>query len=147
MFCFLPWKTYQHDWKNIGWHVKHQPKQIKPRSNCFGWSSLILLHTVCSRGFQCTGMLVLQQIFYLLKLTCFKILFFARWVNAQKKKKKKLPSVDFFKINVFIIPSECQTVRIQIRPDFLSGLIWVQGVLQRLFADDTGRLRVKSLTL
>ena len=39
----------------------------------------------------------------------------------------------FFKINFFQkilsgIQSECQTVLIQIRPDILSGLIWVQTV-------------------
>ena len=34
----------------------------------------------------------------------------------------------FFKNNLSGIPSECQTVRIQIRPDILSGLIWVQTV-------------------
>ena len=44
-----------------------------------------------------------------------------------------LSSVDFFKINFFSdnisgIPSECQTIWIQIRPDVLSGLIWVQTV-------------------
>ena len=40
----------------------------------------------------------------------------------------------FFKINFFEkiseIPSECQTDWIQIRPDVLSGLIWVQAVCQ-----------------
>ena len=41
----------------------------------------------------------------------------------------------FFEINYFEkiilgIPSECQTVWIQIRPDILSGLIWVQTVCQ-----------------
>ena len=44
-----------------------------------------------------------------------------------------LSSADFFKINLSEkilsgIPSECQTVWIQIRPDILSGLIWVQSV-------------------
>ena len=34
----------------------------------------------------------------------------------------------FFKINFFEIPSEFQTVWIQIRPDILLGLIWVQTV-------------------
>ena len=29
---------------------------------------------------------------------------------------------------IFSIPSECQTIWIQIRPDILSGLIWVQTV-------------------
>ena len=42
--------------------------------------------------------------------------------------------VIFFKINFFFekilsgIPLECQTVWIQIRPDILSGLVWVQTV-------------------
>ena len=42
------------------------------------------------------------------------------------------------------IPSECQTVRIQIRPDVLSGLIWVQIVCrdyQLTTKDVSGRLR------
>ena len=39
----------------------------------------------------------------------------------------------FFKINfsgkiLFGIPSECQTIWIQVKPDNLSGLIWVQTV-------------------
>ena len=34
----------------------------------------------------------------------------------------------FSKKNLTGIPSECQTVWIQIRPDILSGLIWVQAV-------------------
>ena len=34
----------------------------------------------------------------------------------------------FFQKNLSGIPSECQTVWIQIRPDILSGLIWVQTV-------------------
>ena len=42
-------------------------------------------------------------------------------------------SADFFSKSLFKkilsgIPSECQTVWIQIRPDILSGLIWVQTV-------------------
>ena len=42
-------------------------------------------------------------------------------------------SADFFKNQLFRkvlskIPSECQTDWIQIRPDILSGLIWVQSV-------------------
>ena len=48
-----------------------------------------------------------------------------------------LSSVDIFffqvsfskKKNLSGIPSECQTVWIQIRPDVLLGLIWVQTVL------------------
>ena len=39
-------------------------------------------------------------------------------INFFKKKKKNLSG----------IPSECQTVWIQIRPDVLSGLIWIQTV-------------------
>ena len=44
-----------------------------------------------------------------------------------------LSSVDFLKINFFKrnlsgIPAECQRVWIKIRPDMLSGLIWVQTV-------------------
>ena len=38
------------------------------------------------------------------------------------------------------ISSECQLVWIQIRPDIMSGLIWVQTVLQRLSADKTKEL-------
>ena len=42
-----------------------------------------------------------------------------------------LSSADFFTMNFFInsgIPSECQADWIQIKPDVLSGLIWVQTV-------------------
>ena len=44
-----------------------------------------------------------------------------------------LSSADFFQNQLFRkilsgTPSECQTVWIQIRPDVLSGLIWVQTV-------------------
>ena len=39
-----------------------------------------------------------------------------------------LSSADFFIKILSGIPSECQTVWIQIRPDILSGLIWVQTV-------------------
>ena len=51
----------------------------------------------------------------------------------------------FFRKILSVIPSECQTVWIQIRPDILSGLIWVQTVLQRLSADNARRHRVKEL--
>ena len=37
------------------------------------------------------------------------------------------------------IPSECQTVWIQIRLDVLSGLIWCPNCLQGLSADDSSR--------
>ena len=37
------------------------------------------------------------------------------------------PLLNFFQ-KIIIILSQCQTVRIQIRPDILSGLIWVQTV-------------------
>ena len=40
------------------------------------------------------------------------------------------------------IASEYETVLIQIRPDVLSGLIWLQNVLQNLSADDTSSQRV-----
>ena len=36
--------------------------------------------------------------------------------------------INFFKINLAGIPSECQTVWIKIRPDILSRLIWIQTV-------------------
>ena len=50
-----------------------------------------------------------------------------------KKIDAFLPSADFFQNQVFWkilsgISSECQTDWIQIRPDILSGLIWVQTV-------------------
>ena len=46
-----------------------------------------------------------------------------------------LTSADFFQDQLFQkilsgIQSECQTDWIQIRPDLLSGLIWVQSVFQ-----------------
>ena len=41
------------------------------------------------------------------------------------------------------MPSECQTVLTQVRPDVLSGLIWVHpNCLQRLSTDDTSRHRI-----
>ena len=43
----------------------------------------------------------------------------------------------FFEKDISEKPSECQTVRIQIRPNILSGLNWVQSVLYRLSADET----------
>ena len=44
-----------------------------------------------------------------------------------------LLSADFFQSQLFQkiisrIPSQCQTVWIQIKPDILSGLIWVQTI-------------------
>ena len=52
---------------------------------------------------------------------------FAYWVHAF------LSSAEFFQNQLFRkilsgIPSECQTAWIQIRPDILSDLIWVQNV-------------------
>ena len=54
---------------------------------------------------------------------------FAYWVILHAS----LSSADFFqkqRIRKFLsgIPSECQTVWVQIRPDVLSGLFWVQTV-------------------
>ena len=54
---------------------------------------------------------------------------FASWVIF----RAFLSSADFFQNQLFRkilsgIPSECQIVFIQIRPDVLSGLIWVQTV-------------------
>ena len=48
---------------------------------------------------------------------------------------------DFFfsKLMFSKIKSRCQTVLILIRADVLSGLIWVQTVLQRGSVDDTSR--------
>ena len=46
--------------------------------------------------------------------------FFIVWIFYLK--------TEFFKKNLLGIPSEYQTVWIQIRPDILSGLIWVQTV-------------------
>ena len=60
-----------------------------------------------------------------------------------------LSSADFFsKSTIFEkilsgMPSECQTVLTPIRPDVLSGLIWVHpNCLQRLSTDDTSRHRI-----
>ena len=58
-----------------------------------------------------------------------RISLFACWVIM----RAYLTSADFFQ-NYFFrkvlseIPSECQIVWIQIRPDILSGLIWIQSV-------------------
>ena len=54
----------------------------------------------------------------------------------------------FKKKNLLGILSECQTVLIQIRPDVLSGLIWVQTVCkdyQQMTKVATSRERVKAL--
>ena len=56
-------------------------------------------------------------------------LFFACWVNLHSL----LSSADFFQNRLFRkilsgIHSQCQTVWIQIRPDVVSSLIWVQTV-------------------
>ena len=58
------------------------------------------------------------NIFWLLKkkFCCLRIFFFLIYFFQKKKR------------NLSGIPSECQTVWIQIRPDVLSGLIWVQTV-------------------
>ena len=58
-----------------------------------------------------------------------------------------LLSADFFQNQFFQkilsgIPSECQTDWIQIRPDILSGLIWVQSV-SKVMSRRTSRQRVK----
>ena len=45
------------------------------------------------------------------------------------------------------IRSEWQTVWIQIRPDILSGLIWIQNVCKKLSADDTSRQIVVKLII
>ena len=47
-----------------------------------------------------------------------------------------LSSADFFRIEPFLkilsgIPSKCKTVWIQIRPDIMTGLIWVQTVCKK----------------
>ena len=44
--------------------------------------------------------------------------------------------IKFLKINRPWIPSECQTVWIQIKTDILLVFIWVQTVCKRLLADD-----------
>ena len=58
-----------------------------------------------------------------------------------------LLSADFFQNQLFRkiisgIPTECQTVWIQIGPDILLGPICVQTVFQSLSADDTSRQKV-----
>ena len=64
------------------------------------------------------------------------------------KKKRFLLIFIKFKINVLAeiisgTPSECHTVWIQIRPDSLSGLIWVQTVCKRFSGDNPSRQGVK----
>ena len=39
---------------------------------------------------------------------------------------------------------ECQTAWIQIRPDILSSLIWVQTICKRLSADDNEEMMIKN---
>ena len=56
----------------------------------------------------------------------------------------------FFQNNLSGMPSGCQTVWIQIRPDFLSGLIWVQTVCknyQQTTKVATSGKRVKAVLL
>ena len=50
----------------------------------------------------------------------------------------------FIKKNLSGMPSDCQIVCIQIRPDVMSGLIWVQTVSNGKSAHDTIRLRAAS---
>ena len=69
---------------------------------------------------------------------------FAYWVILHAI----LSSASFFEYQFFRkilsgLPSECQTVWIQIRPDLLSGLIWVQ-TLGKLYQETT--LTGKELT-
>ena len=76
-------------------------------------SGLIWIQTVC-QGYQ---------------LTALADLLFAYWVILHAF----LSSADFFQNQLFRkvlsgVPSECQTVRIQIRPDILSALICIQTV-------------------
>ena len=54
--------------------------------------------------------------------------FYFRLLTFFKKK--------FLKINHSVPPSECQTVWIQIKPDILVVLVWVQTVCKRLLAHD-----------
>ena len=51
--------------------------------------------------------------------------------------------LSFFKITFFKKSSECQTVWNQIRPDILSGLIWVQAVCK----GDASQPGVKEFTI
>ena len=56
--------------------------------------------------------------------------------SNQTNKQTYLSSADFFKINFLEkilseMPSGCETFWIQIRPDILSGLIWVLTVFKR----------------
>ena len=62
-----------------------------------------------------------------------------------------LSSADFFQNRLFRIvlsgiPSECQIVWIQIRPDILSGLIWVQTVYKS-YQQTTQGDRVKEIEI
>ena len=56
------------------------------------------------------------------------------------------PLLIFFSNQLSAIPSECRTVWIQIRPDILSGLIWVlavcRGYQQNTLADKELKLMV-----
>ena len=63
-----------------------------------------------------------------------------------------LSSADFFQSQLFQkilaeIPSECQTVLIQIRPDILSGLIWVNTVCKEYQQGKLGDKELKSVFL
>ena len=71
---------------------------------------------------------------------------FAPWVIFHAL----LSSADFLQNQLFRkilsgIPSECQTVRIQIRSDILSGLIWARLFCKGYQQMTLGRHRVKEL--
>ena len=77
------------------------------------------------------------------------------WIHVPTEPTKTmhvfLSSADIFFQNKLFwrIPQECQKDRIQIRPDVLSGLIWVQTVCKRYqqttLVDKTIELRKKSI--
>ena len=142
-------------------------KQYGPSSDCSLWSSLIRVHIVwfsekyslmciwiyaadlrCRRHFQdknSGGMRVIfsRQLYVREKNNSFT----AYWVTLYAF----LSSADFskltFKKNLSGIPSECQTVWLQIRPDLLSDLIWVQTVRKVCQQTTLGSVNDQQMTL
>ena len=79
----------------------------------------------CSRNFSLKSLELLHK-------NIFQYIFRMFQINSRNL-LEQFQSVDFFQNQLFLkilsgIPSECQTDWNQIRPDILSGLIWIQSV-------------------
>ena len=61
---------------------------------------------------------IVVQLPWIIKLVCRSIMLSADFFNLKK--------INVFEKNLSGIPSESQTVWVQIRPNVMSGLIWIQ---------------------